>query len=48
MNSNQKAIDLATQGTVEDKNKNYWEALRLYMSSCDYFMHAMKCVFIFN
>jgi hypothetical protein len=47
-NSMQKAIVLATQATDEDKNKNYAEALRLYMNSCDYFMHAMKCMYILN
>ncbi|KAL3074731.1 hypothetical protein niasHS_014176 [Heterodera schachtii] len=38
----QKAIELVTKATEEDKNKNYEEALRLYTGSCEYFMHALK------
>jgi vacuolar protein-sorting-associated protein 4 len=38
-----KAIELVTRATEEDKKKNYEEALRLYASSCEYFMHAIKC-----
>uniref|UniRef100_A0A915LQ78 vesicle-fusing ATPase n=1 Tax=Meloidogyne javanica TaxID=6303 RepID=A0A915LQ78_MELJA len=38
----QKAIELVTRATDEDKNKNYEEALRLYTGSCEYFMHALK------
>ncbi|KAG7169920.1 Vacuolar protein sorting-associated protein 4B-like, partial [Homarus americanus] len=38
----QKAIDLVTKATEEDKNKNYGEALRLYESAVEYFLHAMK------
>jgi hypothetical protein len=41
----QKAIELVTRATDEDKNKNYEEALRLYTGSCEYFMHALKCIF---
>jgi len=41
----QKAIELVTRATDEDKNKNYEEALRLYTGSCEYFMHALKCKF---
>jgi len=41
----QKAIELVTKATDEDKNKNYDEALRLYTGSCEYFMHALKCWF---
>ncbi|KAK7081963.1 Vacuolar protein sorting-associated protein 4A, partial [Halocaridina rubra] len=37
-----KAIDLVTKATEEDKNKNYAEALRLYESAVEYFLHAMK------
>lgn len=39
----QKAIDLVTKATEEDKNKNYEEALRLYEHGVQYFLHAMKC-----
>lgn len=38
----QKAIDLVTRATEEDKSKNYAEALRLYESAVEYFLHAMK------
>ncbi|XP_053650671.1 vacuolar protein sorting-associated protein 4 [Cherax quadricarinatus] len=38
----QKAIDLVTKATEEDKSKNYAEALRLYESAVEYFLHAMK------
>lgn len=42
-NSNlQKAIDLATKASEEDKAKNYEEALRLYQHSIQYFLHAVK------
>ena len=39
----QKAIELVTKATEEDKQKNYDEALRLYTNSYEYFMHALKC-----
>jgi vacuolar protein-sorting-associated protein 4 len=39
----QKAIELVTKATDEDKKKNYDEALRLYTSACEYFLHAIKC-----
>lgn len=39
----QKAIDLVTKATEEDKNKNYAEALRLYEHGVEYFLHAIKC-----
>lgn len=38
----QKAIDLVTKATEEDKNKNYAEALRLYEHGVEYFLHAIK------
>lgn len=38
----QKAIDLVTKATEEDKNKNYEEALRLYEHAVEYFLHAIK------
>lgn len=38
----QKAIDLVTRATEEDKNKNYAEALRLYEHAVEYFLHAIK------
>lgn len=39
----QKAIDLVTKATEEDKSKNYAEALRLYEHGVEYFLHAIKC-----
>lgn len=42
MGSLQKAIDLVTKATEEDKNGNYAEALRLYQHGVDYFLHAIK------
>ena len=39
----QKAIDLVTKATEEDKNKNYEEALRLYEHAVEYFLHVIKC-----
>lgn len=41
-NTLQKAIDLVTKATEEDKNKNYEEALRLYEHGVEYFLHAVK------
>ncbi|XP_014209796.1 vacuolar protein sorting-associated protein 4B [Copidosoma floridanum] len=38
----QKAIDMVTKATEEDRNKNYEEALRLYEHSVEYFLHAIK------
>jgi len=38
----QKAIDLVTKATEEDKNKNYEEAFRLYEHGVEYFLHAIK------
>ncbi|XP_013109934.1 vacuolar protein sorting-associated protein 4 [Stomoxys calcitrans] len=38
----QKAIDLVTRATEEDRNKNYAEALRLYEHGVEYFLHAIK------
>ncbi|XP_053950867.1 vacuolar protein sorting-associated protein 4 [Anastrepha ludens] len=38
----QKAIDLVTKATEEDRNKNYAEALRLYEHGVEYFLHAIK------
>lgn len=38
----QKAIDLVTKATEEDKNKNYAEALRLYEHAVEYFLHAVR------
>lgn len=45
-NTLQKAIDLVTRATEEDKNKNYAEALRLYEHAVEYFLHAIKCKYI--
>lgn len=44
----QKAIDLVTKATEEDKNKNYGEALRLYEHGVEYFLHAIKCKFLLS
>lgn len=38
----QKAIDLVTKATEEDKNKNYDEALKLYEHGVEYFLHSIK------
>ncbi|KAI9589012.1 vacuolar protein sorting-associated protein 4B [Glossina fuscipes] len=38
----QKAIDLVTKATEEDRNKNYAEALRLYEHGVEHFLHAIK------
>ncbi|XP_015595703.1 vacuolar protein sorting-associated protein 4B [Cephus cinctus] len=38
----QKAIDLVTKATEEDRNKNYEEALKLYQHAVEYFLHSMK------
>ncbi|KAM3619998.1 uncharacterized protein V6R79_016852 [Siganus canaliculatus] len=38
----QKAIDLANKAVVEDKAKNYEEALRCYQMSIQYFLHVTK------
>ncbi|XP_039286829.1 vacuolar protein sorting-associated protein 4 [Nilaparvata lugens] len=38
----QKAIDIITKATEEDKKKNYEEALRLYKYGVEYFLHAIK------
>lgn len=38
----QKAIELVTKATEEDRNKNYEEALRLYEHGVEYFLHALK------
>lgn len=43
----QKAIELVTKATEEDKNKNYEEALKLYEHSVEYFLHAIKCEYFF-
>ena len=39
----QKAIDIVTKATEEDRAKNYEEALRLYEHGVEYFLHAIKC-----
>uniref|UniRef100_A0A1A7WS09 vesicle-fusing ATPase n=2 Tax=Iconisemion striatum TaxID=60296 RepID=A0A1A7WS09_9TELE len=42
-NSNlQKAIDLASKASEEDKAKNYEEALRCYQHAIQYFLHVIK------
>lgn len=38
----QKAIDLVTRATEEDRNKNYEEALKLYEHGVEYFLHAIR------
>ncbi|XP_022667454.1 vacuolar protein sorting-associated protein 4A-like [Varroa jacobsoni] len=37
-----KAIELVTKATEEDRNKNYAEALRLYEHGVEHFLHAIK------
>lgn len=39
----QKAIDLANKASVEDRAQNYEEALHLYQSAVQYFIHVVKC-----
>jgi len=41
-NALQKAIDLVTKATEEDKSKNYSEALKCYEHGIEYFLHALK------
>uniref|UniRef100_A0A8C5GVS2 vesicle-fusing ATPase n=1 Tax=Gouania willdenowi TaxID=441366 RepID=A0A8C5GVS2_GOUWI len=41
-NNLQKAIDLATKAAVEDKAKNYEEALKCYQQAVEYFLHVVK------
>uniref|UniRef100_A0A673HZ74 vesicle-fusing ATPase n=1 Tax=Sinocyclocheilus rhinocerous TaxID=307959 RepID=A0A673HZ74_9TELE len=38
----EKAIELVTKATEEDKAKSYEEALRLYQHAVEYFLHAIK------
>ncbi|XP_034940304.1 vacuolar protein sorting-associated protein 4B [Chelonus insularis] len=38
----QKAIDLVTKATEEDRNKNYEEALKYYEHAVEYFLHSIK------
>ncbi|XP_077125866.1 vacuolar protein sorting-associated protein 4B [Ranitomeya variabilis] len=38
----QKAIDLASKASQEDKAGNYEEALRLYQAAVQYFLHVVK------
>ncbi|XP_046843735.1 vacuolar protein sorting-associated protein 4A-like [Xenia sp. Carnegie-2017] len=38
----QKAIEIVTKATEEDKAENFEEALRLYQHGVEYFLHAMK------
>ncbi|XP_071823491.1 vacuolar protein sorting-associated protein 4A-like isoform X1 [Apostichopus japonicus] len=42
MSGLQKAIDIVTKATEEDKNENYEEALRLYQHAVEYFLHCIK------
>ena len=39
----QKAIELVTKATEEDKKKNFEDALKLYEHAVQYFLHAIKC-----
>jgi len=41
----QKAIEIVTKATEEDKAKNYEEALKLYEHGVEYFLHAIKCTY---
>ena len=43
----QKAIDLVTKATEQDKQKNYEEAQRLYEHGVQYFLHSLKCESLF-
>lgn len=47
-NTLNKAIELVTKATEEDRNKNYAEALRLYEHGVEYFLHAIKCKLIYQ
>jgi len=38
---------LVKQAAEEDNNKNYEEALRLYESAVEHFLHAIKCKYNF-
>jgi len=38
----QKAIEIVTKATEEDKNGNFEEALKLYQHGVEYFLHAIK------
>ena len=38
----QKAIEIVTRATEEDKAKNYDEALKLYQNGVEHFLHAIK------
>jgi len=38
----QKAIEIVSRATEEDKNKNYEEALKLYQHGVEYFLHSIK------
>lgn len=42
-----KAIDLVNKATTEDHNQNFEEAVKLYSHAMDYFILAIKCMFIF-
>ena len=39
----EKAIDIVRKATEEDGRGNYEEAYKLYQTSLEYFMTAMKC-----
>lgn len=41
-NTINKAIEIVTKATEEDKKKNYEEALRLYEHGVEHFLHAIK------
>ncbi|CAJ0585210.1 unnamed protein product, partial [Mesorhabditis spiculigera] len=42
MGTIQKAIDLITKATEEDRNKNFEEAVKHYDQAIQYFIHAIK------
>ena len=42
-----KAFEIVSRATEEDKNENYEEALRHYQHGVEYFLHAIKCNFMF-
>lgn len=45
--TSQKAIDLASKAAQEDKAENYEEALRLYQHAVQYFLHVVKCKYVY-
>jgi hypothetical protein len=42
-----KAIEIVSKATEEDRKENFEEAYRLYQSSLEYFMTALKCMCLY-